>query len=64
MYVMEVSMTESSAGHEIPTSTLKVLNTSLEKRDRRGKGAKQGGGGREGGGQREWLEHDKDHETI
>lgn len=40
--VIEVSMTESSAAQEIPTSTLKVLNTSLEKRDRMGKGAEEG----------------------
>lgn len=39
MYVMEASMTETSPGQEILTSTLKVLNTSLEKRDRMGKGA-------------------------
>lgn len=33
MYVMEVSVTKSSAAQEIPTSTLKMLNISLEKRE-------------------------------
>lgn len=44
---MKVSVTESCAAQEIPTSTLKVLNISLEKTDR---GKKEGD--REGGGQR------------
>lgn len=51
MYVMEVSVTESSAAQEIPTSTLKVLNISLEKRDRMRQGGEDGN--REGGGERE-----------
>lgn len=42
MYVMEFSMTESSAAQEMPTSTLKVLGISLEKRDRMGKGKRRG----------------------
>lgn len=51
MYVMEVSVTESSAAQEIPTSTLKVLNISLEKRDRMRQGGEEGN--RERGGERE-----------
>lgn len=46
MYVMEVSVTESSAAQEIPTSTLKVLNISLEKRENEAgrRGREQRGG--------------------
>lgn len=43
IYVMEVSATESCAAQEIPTSTLKMLNISLDKTERMGQGEKRVG---------------------
>lgn len=47
MDIVEVSVTKSYAAQEIPTSTLSVLNISLEKSDRMGQGTEEGD--REGG---------------